>query len=106
MKIFFKDLSEYSIEKLIICSLEQALYQAVVVIDGQEHVVWDDEKTCVRSRNLMKIRERFEPLEIKDTFLRHESPYDEMIGMGDGAPSNRLEVRLGKDPYATASWLN
>lgn len=99
MKILLKDLEFYTVEGLIIRSLELALYQAQVVIDGEEHVVWASEKKVLLCRNLTEMREKFQPFAIPKTVLRHESPYDEMIGqpMGEG---NRLEVPLGIDPYA------
>lgn len=99
MKILFRNLSVYKIERLVICSIEQALYQAFVVIDGEERLVWENEKKCFVRRNLMKMRECFEPLGITDTVLRHESPYDEMIGLPSGPTANRLEVPLGQLPY-------
>ena len=105
MKVMYHELEKYDIQKLIFWSLEQALYQAIVVVEGEEHVVWETEKQCMRSRNLMKMREAFEPLEIEEIYLRHESPYDEMIGMSGKGESNRLEVKLGKNPYATPTWL-
>lgn len=106
MKILFKNLSQYEIQKLIICSIEQALYQAVVVINGAEHLVWETPSQPVRSHNLMTLREQFESLHIAESYLRHETPYDEMIGLEKNEYGNRLEVPLGKHPYATPNWLN
>ena len=99
MKVLLKDLPGYDIQKLIICSLEQALYQAIVVIDGEEHLVWETESKGLRSRNLLKIREQFELLSIPEAVLRHESPYDEMIGQENKTHSNRLEVPLSTSLY-------
>ncbi len=105
-KILFKNLSKYNIQKLVICSLEQALYQVLVVIDGTERLVWDNKDRCLRSRNLMELRESLEHLNIPESVLRHESPYDEMVGMAEKTHSNRLEVPLGKNPYSVPKWLN
>lgn len=105
-KILFKNLAKYHIDKLIICSIEQALYQAIVTIDDEEYLVWADEERCFRTRNLMKMRESFKHLAIAESVLRHESAYDEMIGLEDGETKNRLEVPLGKDPYSIPKWLN
>ena len=106
MKVLIKDIANYDIQKLVISSLEQALYQAIVIVDGEEHVVWETEKKCLRSRNLMQIRECFEGLEIPETVLRQESAYDEMIGQPSRDASNRLEVPLGKNPYAIPKGLH
>ncbi|WP_086933845.1 DUF6482 family protein [Agarilytica rhodophyticola] len=105
MKILLSDLASQDIQKLVINSLEQALYQAIVVINDEEHVVWESADKVLMSRNLMQLRQKFEKLEITEIFLRHESPYDEMIGLPASQESNRLEVPLGKNPYAQPNWL-
>ena len=98
MKIKYRNLTDYQIDKLIIVSLEQALYQAMVVIDDEEHVVWDSDSKLVQSRTLNRIKERFETLDIPQAVLRHESPYDEMVGQPLKGHSNRMEVPLGMKP--------
>lgn len=100
MKILLKNLPKYRIEKLVICSIEQALYQALAVIDGEERLVWESDKQCFRSRNLMEFRESFEHLDIPEIVLRHDSVYDEMIGLSEGISNNRLEVPLDQNPYS------
>ena len=99
MKILIDELASHNVEKLVICSLEQALYQAVVVIGGEEHLVWESQKRPVRSRNLMVMRESFEHLDIPQRVLRHESAYDEMVGLPSDTVSNRMEVPLDQNPY-------
>ena len=105
-KYFYKDLKVHKIDELIIHSLEQALYHALVVVDGTEHLVWEDEKKILTTRSLTEMREIFQHLVIGENVLRHESPYDEMIGLPVKSESNRLEVPLGRNPYAIPSWLN
>ncbi len=105
MKYLFSELEFHKIEKLVICSLELALYQAFVVIDGEEHAVWENTKKILRTRNLIQMREKFAPFKIDSTVLRHESPYDEMVGQPVG-DCNRMEVPLGANPYAVPKWLN
>ncbi|TQV72894.1 hypothetical protein FLL45_15625 [Aliikangiella marina] len=105
-KVLFKQLPKLNIEKLIFSSLEQALYQAIVVIDEQEYVVWESDQKTMLSRNLMQLREQFKTLDVAETVLRHESPYDEMIGQPTKDSSNRMEVKLDKNPYAAAKWLH
>ena len=99
MKILHSELVHHDIQKLVICSLEQALYQAVVVIDDEEHVVWKDNKQCLRSRNLTSLRECFGHLGINEVVLRQESAYDEMIGAPSKQASNRMDVPLGAPAY-------
>ncbi|NTS76224.1 hypothetical protein HR060_05025 [Catenovulum sp. SM1970] len=106
MKLFYKDLANKRIDKLVINSLEQALYQAIVVIDGTEHVVWDTDKKTLLTRNLTQMREYFETYDIIEVVLRHESPYDEMVGQAPKESSNRLEVPLSKSPYAVLKHLH
>lgn len=106
MKLLVSDLAQLSIEKLIINSVEMAMYQAFVIIDGVEVAVWESDKKVLMRRNLMELRELFQSFDIAQTVLRHDSPYDEMIGMPLNAQGNRLEVVLDKNPYALPSWLH
>ena len=105
MKYLFSELEFHSIDKLVIKSLELALYQAAVVIGGEEHLVWETPNRVLRTRNLVEMREKFQKLKIQHTVLRHESAYDEMIGQPKG-DDNRMEVPLGGNPYAVPKWLN
>ena len=99
MKLFYKDLASSPIEKLVINSLEQSLYQALVVIDGEEQLVWHDERKTLTTRSLSAMRELFEAFEVAEVVLRHESSYDEMIGLGSADGGTRMEVPLGKSIY-------
>ena len=98
MKILFDDISSYQVEKLVINSLQNALYQAMVVIDQEEHVVWEDKNKALVTRNLVKMRERFQNMTFPETVLRQESAYDEMVGLDTRSASNRMEIPLGKTP--------
>ncbi|MBX2857575.1 MAG: hypothetical protein KTR17_02845 [Cellvibrionaceae bacterium] len=100
MKILFDDLSSFRIQKLIFNSIDQALYQVIVVIDDTEHVVWENEKKTLISRNLMQLREKCEILDVTDKVLRHESAYDEMIGLSSNGATNRMEVPLSNNLYS------
>ncbi len=99
MKIFFDELETHQIQRLVINSLEQALYQAIVVIDGEEYPVWENPKRTVTTRNLVQMRERFANLEVPEMVLRQESSYDEMIGLQHNSASNRLEVPLARSTF-------
>ena len=98
MKILFDDISSYQVEKLVINSLQNALYQAMVVIDQEEHVVWEDKNNALVTRNLVKMRERFQNMTFPEIVLRQESAYDEMVGLDTCSASNRMEIPLGKSP--------
>ncbi len=106
MKLLLKQLSNHKIDKLVINSLDQSLYQAVVQIGNEEHIVWETHEKPLITRNLMEIRGFFEELNIKEAVLRHESAYDEMIGHPVSDGTNRLEVPLDVNPYSTAKWLH
>ncbi|MFD2165634.1 DUF6482 family protein [Thalassotalea euphylliae] len=106
MKLLYQDLPSRKIDKLIINSLEQALYQAIAVINGDEHVIWESETKTLTTRNLTKMREHFEHMDIEAIVLRHESAYDEMVGQPPKQGSNRLEVPLRKNPYSTYKHLH
>ncbi len=99
MKVFYNELPSQQIQKLVINSLEQALYQAIVVIDDEEWPVWEDDKKTLVTRSLVHMRERFEHLEIPTVVLRQESAYDEMIGQASRKARNRMEVPLGRTTF-------
>lgn len=89
--------SHEHIEKVIIHSLDQALYQVSVMLDGEEHYVTDNHGQLIRSHNMLSILVFFEDLPVKETILRHQSAYDEMIGLTPGYGNNQLEVPIGSN---------
>lgn len=98
-KVYYKELSKYKIEKIIICSLDQSLYQALLIIDNEEHLIWETKTKALKTRSLMTMQEAFEEFEVGELVLRQESAYDEMVGLGEGG-SNRMEIRISKKPYS------
>ena len=100
MKLLLKDLYKHRVQKLVINSIEQALYQVIAVVDGVEHVVWKTDKKVLLTRNLMEFRVMFEHFPAEEIVLRHESAYDEMIGLDTVPNNNRLEVPLNNKPYS------
>lgn len=97
-KVFYKDLSKFKIQKIVICSLDQSLYQALMVNDDTEQLIWVSNSKPLKTRSLMKMQELFEGLDVDELVLRQESAYDEMVGL-DVKVSNRMEVRLSKKLY-------
>ena len=99
-KLLYKDLTKFKIEKVVICSLDQSLYQALLIDNDDEHLIWESNSKPLKTRSLMKMQELFEELEVGELVLRQESAYDEMVGLNVKG-SNRMEVRLSKKPYQT-----
>jgi hypothetical protein len=83
----------------IVHSLEQALYQVTVVVDGEERLLIDNDGRVFRRRNLTAVREALQVLPITQLSLRHQSAYDEMIGQPMREGVNTLEVPLGQQIY-------
>ncbi len=101
MKILLDNLKQYDvIDKLIIHSLDQALYRASVIINNEEYAVWENGKKTLLRKNLTQMRESFSEMPIKNTVLRHTSAYDEMIGLPKTEnDTNVLEISLGNNVY-------
>ncbi len=102
MKVRFSELARYRhIEKVIIHSLDQALYCIAIEHDGEQRHLVDDDGSLFKRHNLMLIRELLEPLHIGELVLRQQSAYDEMVGQPLRQGDNTLEVRLAKTfiPY-------
>lgn len=87
------------LKKVIIESLDLALYRVLVEYQGAEHLVEEKPgKTLVR-HNQNELRELISLCAIEELVLRHQSAYDEMIGQPPKTGSNCLEVPLGRDIY-------
>ncbi len=95
MTIALSKLQKYfSIEKLIYHSVDLSLYQASAIIEGKEHYITDDNKSFLRSGNLVQLQKLLKGVSAEVTVLRHTSAYDEMIGGPEKTSSNALEVPL------------
>lgn len=82
------------IDKACIHSLDMSLYQLSVVIDGAELYVTDDDDRMLRSLNLCQMQALLEDLPVRETVLRQESAYDEMVGQPVRECSNAMEIPL------------
>jgi len=79
---------------VVIQSLDPALFQLRVELDGREHTVYDDSgRRPLSWRSLAEVRAALQGLAIERLLLRHTSAYDEMIGHPPGS-GNLLEVPL------------
>jgi hypothetical protein len=100
VKITFKDvLLRGGAADLVICSLEQALYQVMVRIDGQELLLIENDGKTFRRHSLNAVREALQVLPVATVTLRHASAYDEMIGQPSRSCDNALEIPLSMDLY-------
>lgn len=104
--IKLKDLGRYgTLQKVIIESLDLALYRVLVELDGEECLLEEKQgKTLVR-HNQNELRELLSPFPIKALMLRHQSAYDEMVGQPPKT-GNMLEVPLGRDMFPEPKTLH
>jgi len=87
------------LKKVVIESLDLALYRMLVEIDGEECLVQERKGKNLVRHSQNELRELLIPCSIETLVLRHQSAYDEMVGQPVRQGSNQLEVPLGKDLY-------
>ena len=80
-------------------SLELAVYQVTVTLQGEQHLLVDKKGKPIRRRSLQQVREILQVLPVGNITLRHESAYDEMIGQPARESSNALEIKLSHELY-------
>ncbi len=98
MAILFSSLKRVtSIDKVVVHSIELALYQVSVVIDGIEVYVKETEDKFLRFNNPIEIQRAFSKIPYKKMVLRHTSAYDEMVGHDYEKGDNAMEVPFGKN---------
>ena len=78
--------------RVIIHSLDRALYQVTVVLQGQEQLLIDGSGRPFRSHNLQQVRETLQAMPVASITLRQQSAYDEMIGQPAREEANTLEL--------------
>lgn len=81
------------VDVLRLLSLEPAIYIVEVDIGGDTLRVVDDQGHALTYRCQLDAKKPFKGLGIEQTRLRHESPYDEMIGL-PGKAETGMEVRI------------
>ena len=100
MKLSFRDvLSRGEPVVAVVQSLDQALYQVMVVADGQECLLTENDGKTFRRNSLSAVREALQMLPLSALSLRQQSPYDEMVGQPLRQQDNTLEVPLSLDGY-------
>lgn len=96
MKISLSELraDATGISRLLLHSHECELYLVSIEdTQGQQRMVCDDEGQPLHFRSQLMAKLPFKGLGIEDTWLRHHSPYNEMIGNPVQAVAP-LEVRI------------
>lgn len=83
------------IEKLIAHSLDVALYQVSVQVQGVEYRVKKNSDAFISFRNPIDIQRAFRQFKCQSMVIRHQSAYDEMVGQPVRSQSNALEVPFG-----------
>ncbi|EKO3863863.1 hypothetical protein JFR02_003013 [Vibrio harveyi] len=84
----------FYIDKLVIHSLDLALYQVSVLVDGEEHFVTDDKGKFLRAHSILELQKQCCNLKANKQVLRQQSAYDEMVGQPSRSGTNELEVLL------------
>lgn len=85
--------------RVVIHSLEQALYQVSVEVGGKTHLLAENSGKIFRCHSLQQAREALQTLPVASLTLRHESAYDEMVGQPVREADNALEVPLSLEDY-------
>ena len=102
MKIKLSELRKRSfIEKVMLHCHDQSLFLVSVILDSEERYVTDDKDDFLKSFNKLSLQAKFKGLVIGKMVLRHQSPYDEMIGLSEEQTDNTLEVLIGGEAYAS-----
>jgi len=100
MKIKLSELRQLNfIEKVILHCHDQSLYLVSVQIDNVEHYVTDEQDGFLKSFNKLSLQSKFKDMTVGEMVLRHQSPYDEMIGLSEEQSDNTLEVLIGGEAY-------
>jgi len=89
----------FYVDKLVIHSLDLALYQVSVVVDGKEHFVTDDNGKFLRAHSILELQKQCRNLKARKQVLRQQSAYDEMVGQPSSSNTNELEVLLRDNEF-------
>ncbi|CCQ11379.1 hypothetical protein PALB_22700 [Pseudoalteromonas luteoviolacea B = ATCC 29581] len=96
--LLFSELTQHEpIQKVIVHSVDLALYQVSVVINHVEYYLKEDNGQFVKALNPLEVQKRFDGISYLQMVLRHESAYDEMVGQPLRDGRNVLEVPFGQN---------
>ena len=100
MKLTFRELiRRQQPVVMVVHSLDQALYQVSLTLDGKQYLLSEDNGKIFRRHSLSEVREALQLLPVASVTLRQQSAYDEMIGQPVRDSDNTLEVPLSMDLY-------
>ena len=80
-------------------SLQHALYQVTMIIDGEECLLTENDGKIFRRHSLSAVREALQVLPLASLTLIQQSAYDEMIGQPVREGDNALQVPLALELY-------
>ena len=104
MSITLKEVKRLDyIEKVILHCHDQSLYLVSVLVNGEEQYVKDKNGNFLKAFNKLELQAQFADQIVGEMLLRHQSPYDEMIGLSEDKVDNTLEVRIGGVAHAIRS---
>jgi hypothetical protein len=83
------------IDKVIVESLEQALFRVVIEVDQQQYYVLEAPNKPLVRRSIVAIQELLTPFPVNSMYLSHQSAFDEMIGLEVNDHSNEVFVPIG-----------
>ena len=106
MKITLRELGQRAaeVDKVFIESVDLSLYIAQAVINGEAHLLAEDDGKVFKRVNLLEMKRSIKAALSCLLVLRHRSAYDEMVGHTYAANSNTMELPLGDQPLP--DWLN
>ena len=91
------------IDVLRVLSFEAEVYSVEVDIGDRTLLVKADDGSSLMFRSQLAAKKPFKTFDVRRAVLRHQSAYDEMIGIEHGsAGNNRLEVTIAlpRDDYS------
>lgn len=83
-------LKNIDVDKIIVESYDQCLYQCFLEHEGREKLIWGDDGHPMTTFSLTEMRKLIFPLNPSQVFLRQNSAYDEMIGQPQGGVNTML----------------
>tara|TARA_S200000501_G_scaffold196410_1_gene184889 strand:- start:7883 stop:8359 length:477 start_codon:yes stop_codon:yes gene_type:complete len=84
----------FSIEKVIIHSLDLSLYQASVLVDNKQLYITDNKRRFIRATSVIAMQKILSNVKTGNMVLQQNSAYDEMIGLPASSGSNSMEVPI------------
>lgn len=100
-KLFFRDIENTptNIDYLEVQSFEMNVYLVYATINGRSGMVYDNTDKPMRFHSTGHIRKSFSHCDVARSVMKHDSPYDEMIG---NPPKSKEQMALPfsmQEPY-------